>query len=77
MDPECITGRSAPWGLWYRRSTRAMHKLLIPTVQDDVGKTMLNVGNEWHGPLPLSQAGAPGPDPLESTVVEENLKEDR
>jgi len=54
-----------------------MHKLLIPTVQDDVGKTMLNVGNEWHGPLPLSQAGAPGPDPLESTVVEENLKEDR
>jgi len=61
MDPECITGRSASWGLWYRRSTRAMHQLLDTPAQDEVSMAMLKVSNEWNGPLPLYHAGAQAP----------------
>ncbi len=37
-----------------------MHQLLDTSAQDEVSTPMLNVGNEWHGRLPLSHAGTQG-----------------
>ena len=54
-----------------------MHKLLDTTAHDHMSTAMLNLGNEWHGPPPLSHAGSQGPDPLEHTVFAESQREKR